>query len=734
MSPIGFMSITAAFLNDPDSNVGNRASALERGLKHNNHQLTVNSNKSPEPEPEQIDFIFKSLPTFSLEERQQLVLTSTERWIAFVRASNYEQALQYYQEEYVDALDAAGPWENLMALLEHCLIKRNYREALSILERLQINACHIGGSSSHHLRLLAFITGSITGNPDSSISPNLLQEFWSYAQACSRQLQSLLLESACLRAEAELANGKRKSARKILSTLKREPLVSVLDQEYEINSLLQMADTSSLQRALRKTGNYIKRAGHVKYHKIYACAVDSVLISAKGRVVVINGWHIDKHSPALTIGITKKSRICVSNSQLIQRSERADLVGIEQRYGASQGSLSSFTCTLIFDQHEALDLKNGELAEILISANGSITRLFCKATHQDLQLRDIRTIVRQLMSNDLRINNYRAAKNIRSIWRGQITEFLHQTIAHHTFGARKSKPDISIIIPLYGRVDFMEFQLHWFFYSQRRQTNPKYCYQIIYCLDNPSQKDEVLMLAEKCSMLYKASFEIIISPANLGYAGANNLASKYAKAETLLLLNSDILPRDDDAIDTLVTCYQSMPNNKGILGAKLLYPSGDIQHIGMSFFKDPNLPGLLASCWLNDHPHKHIKHTLSSVPQGGVIETEAATAACMLISKEVFDQLGGFRLDFIGGDFEDSDLCLRVRKIGGSVMVCLDAVFYHLERQSMVLQSNHDQEALKMVAFNAYTHHELQASIIEAMKTSLSKSCENQKLSGLMPA
>ena len=98
---------------------------------------------------------------------------------------------------------------------------------------------------------------------------------------------------------------------------------------------------------------------------------------------------------------------------------------------------------------------------------------------------------------------------------------------------------------------------------------------------------------------------------------------------------------------------------------------------------------------------------------------EAATAACLLISKELFNQLGGFRLDYICGDFEDSDMCLRIRSLGRSIMVCLDAVFFHLERQSMVLQSGQNQEALKLVAFNAYTHHEFHGSTIERLKSML---------------
>jgi GT2 family glycosyltransferase len=262
----------------------------------------------------------------------------------------------------------------------------------------------------------------------------------------------------------------------------------------------------------------------------------------------------------------------------------------------------------------------------------------------------------------------------------------------------------------------MEFQLNWFNAHLLIRCNQAISMQLIYVLDDPALHDEAVSLARRCALLYKMPFELLTSEENLGFAGANNLASRYANAENLLFMNSDVLPAGQDSIELLLSEFQALDEHIGALGGKLLYPSGDIQHLGMQFVQDSSLPGILGSSWLNDHPNKFIAPTSTGIPQGGTISVEATTAACMLVSKRLFMELGGFDLNYITGDFEDSDMCLRIREHGLGIAVHAGATFYHLERQSMSLHKDQADDKLKVVAFNAMTHHERHSAAITKLK------------------
>ena len=60
----------------------------------------------------------------------------------------------------------------------------------------------------------------------------------------------------------------------------------------------------------------------------------------------------------------------------------------------------------------------------------------------------------------------------------------------------------------------------------------------------------------------------------------------------------------------------------------------------------------------------------------------AVSAACLLIRKSTYDAVGGLDEGFLIGDFEDSDLCLKVRRQGQEIACLRDLNLTHLERQS----------------------------------------------------
>jgi GT2 family glycosyltransferase len=137
----------------------------------------------------------------------------------------------------------------------------------------------------------------------------------------------------------------------------------------------------------------------------------------------------------------------------------------------------------------------------------------------------------------------------------------------------------------------------------------------------------------------------------------------------------------------------------------------------MEFVREDDLDGVLGRTWLNDHPLKGVNVGFGERERLQLREVEAATAACLLMETERFRSLGGFSTNYVVGDFEDSDLCLKVRSMGLGIYVDLEACFYHLERQSVGYGEQSDQLKMKIVATNALEHHQRWCSTIERLKS-----------------
>jgi GT2 family glycosyltransferase len=120
----------------------------------------------------------------------------------------------------------------------------------------------------------------------------------------------------------------------------------------------------------------------------------------------------------------------------------------------------------------------------------------------------------------------------------------------------------------------------------------------------------------------------------------------------------------------------------GVLGAKLLYEDGSLQHAGM-FFAQTTF-----SFWLTLHYYKGLPGNYAPAQQTRPVP--AVTGACLMIRKELYDEVGGLTTDYVIGDFEDSDLCFKCRALGYESWYFADTTLYHLERQSVPLNNSYN--------------------------------------------
>lgn len=255
-----------------------------------------------------------------------------------------------------------------------------------------------------------------------------------------------------------------------------------------------------------------------------------------------------------------------------------------------------------------------------------------------------------------------------------------------------SQPKATLIIPLYGRYDFMRYQLSKFSRDKFLQK----C-EVIYVVDDPSIETKVLNLAKQMEIITSQPFRVLTLSRNVGFGRANNIGVDHASSSVVVLLNSDVIPDQSGWLEPMLK--QASIANTGIVGARLLYEDNSIQHDGMAPMKVNSYPGIL----FNDHPRKGWPETLAKINKP-IVPCELITAACYVLLKENFISVGGFSEEYILGDFEDSDLCLKMLELGKINYIFRDLKIYHLERQSQNLVEpgrwKHNITVLNAIYFN----------------------------------
>ncbi len=291
-------------------------------------------------------------------------------------------------------------------------------------------------------------------------------------------------------------------------------------------------------------------------------------------------------------------------------------------------------------------------------------------------------------------------KALQDMW-SEYFNNLDLQIEVKSYGEIPKNPQLSIIVPLYGRVDFVEFQNAVFSTDKDFLENV----ELIYVLDDPERFyptiDEYLKSRYD---IYNVPMKLIKYNYNLGYARANNIGVKYATADKILLLNSDVFPKQKGWVSEIIRKYENL-EKPGVLGFKLLYEDETIQHIGMEFKKSE----YLSNMFINYHPHKGLPDIDKSEK---IEEKEAVTGACMLLEKKNYVKIGGFSENYIIGDFEDSDLCLKLREKGLKIYYSSKPEFYHLERQSQDLFDDKNWK-FKITIYNCWQQMNKWSKLIE---------------------
>ncbi|MBM6594403.1 glycosyltransferase [Microvirga pudoricolor] len=243
-------------------------------------------------------------------------------------------------------------------------------------------------------------------------------------------------------------------------------------------------------------------------------------------------------------------------------------------------------------------------------------------------------------------------------------------------GTPSSRPRMSVVIPLYKVLDFLRFQIASF------ATDPSFrrSAELIYVLDSPDQATEVEQILRGLHLIYGLPVTLVVMARNAGYAHACNTGAAFAKGDVLALVNSDIIPTAPGWLDGLASKLDAR-RRIGIVGPKLLFEDGSLQHAGMYFERDHQ------GRWLNHHYFKGMPRHYAPATQERLVP--AVTGACLVMPRSLFERVNGFTEDYVIGDYEDSDLCLKAVSLERRILYVPDVELYHLERKSMAQNADY---------------------------------------------
>jgi glycosyltransferase involved in cell wall biosynthesis len=146
------------------------------------------------------------------------------------------------------------------------------------------------------------------------------------------------------------------------------------------------------------------------------------------------------------------------------------------------------------------------------------------------------------------------------------------------------------------------------------------------------------------------------------YSRMNNLAVARTRGDYVLLLNDDIEVIDGGWLEAMLE--QAQRPGVGIVGARLLYPNGSVQHDGVVVGREESAA--------------HIDFDGYFGLDACIRNQSAVTGACVLLRRSLYDEVGGLD-EALPVVYNDIDLCLKLRARGYRVVITPYATLYHHE-------------------------------------------------------
>lgn len=187
-----------------------------------------------------------------------------------------------------------------------------------------------------------------------------------------------------------------------------------------------------------------------------------------------------------------------------------------------------------------------------------------------------------------------------------------------------------------------------------------------------NQSDDPATLAYLEELAHRPGIKVLSYDAPFNFSAITNFAVREAAGELLCLLNNDTEAISPDWLAEMVS--HAVRPEVGAVGAMLYYPDDTIQHAGVIV----GLGGVAG------HWHLGAKRGMTGYSGRAALtqDLSAVTAACMVMRRSVFDEVGGMDEEHLPVAYNDIDLCLRIREKGYRIVWTPYAELYHHESAS----------------------------------------------------
>jgi GT2 family glycosyltransferase len=159
------------------------------------------------------------------------------------------------------------------------------------------------------------------------------------------------------------------------------------------------------------------------------------------------------------------------------------------------------------------------------------------------------------------------------------------------------------------------------------------------------------------------------------FSRLNNIAARAVNGEILLFLNNDTEITHHNWLEPMLV--HVMQADVGAVGALLLFPNQTVQHVGVTVTWPRG-----AVHTFQGWPVRPSRNILHHIAVTFDTDVSAITAACMMIRRAVFLRAGCFDESNFAVNFNDVDLCIRLRKSGYRIVVTPQACLLHHESAS----------------------------------------------------
>jgi GT2 family glycosyltransferase len=225
----------------------------------------------------------------------------------------------------------------------------------------------------------------------------------------------------------------------------------------------------------------------------------------------------------------------------------------------------------------------------------------------------------------------------------------------------QAAPGVSIIIPTKN-----QFRMLLRCIDSLIETTAYKNYEVL-IVDNGSTDEDACKWLDGIEALGNPQLRVIRYPHPFNYSSMNNLAAQHARGEYLVLLNNDTAILQKDWLEVLLNHAQRP--EVGVVGAKLLYPDGRIQHAGVVL----GLRGPAEHPFIGENPASPGYMYRLQVDQ----DYSAVTGACLMVRKSLYEEVGGLDEEAFKVSYNDVDLCLKIRSAGYLVVWTPHAMLMH---------------------------------------------------------